>query len=54
MIQTLKDMECRQIDFEISLHYPKKTGYSFNGLVINAMKYALENMEEDEEIKKSK
>lgn len=25
----------------------KKTGYSFNGLVINAMNYALENMEED-------
>ena len=25
----------------------KETGYSFNGLVINAMNYALENMEED-------
>lgn len=24
----------------------KETGYSFNGLVINAMNYALENMEE--------
>lgn len=25
----------------------KETGYSFNGLVINAMNFALENMEEE-------
>ncbi len=30
----------------------KNTGYSFNGLVINAMNYALENMEENEETNK--
>ncbi len=29
----------------------KKTGYSFNGLVINAMNYALENLVEDSEEK---
>ena len=59
MFQVNKIYKTSRNDISINIRFPeeiynkykqisKDTGYSFNGLVINAMNYALENMEDKE------
>ena len=65
MFQINKIYKTSRNDIAINIRFPeeiynkykaisKETGYSFNGLVINAMNYALENMEENQQEKEKK